>query len=86
MICSHDSIVENSRPVGAYNVPMLLMVHLLSPFVSVGVAFAAWVAASFWVFATIMGNPDGTERKDDGKAAVLGVRNWWERWLTRAIR
>ncbi len=86
MICSHDSIADNSRPSGAYNVPMLLMVHLLSPFVSVGVAFSVWVAASFWVFAVIMGNPDGTERKDDGKAAVLGVRNWWERWLARAIK
>ena len=65
---------------------MLVTVHLVSPFLSLGVALAAWVAAGFWVFAVIMGNPDGTERKDDGKAAVLGVRKWWESWLARAIR
>ena len=34
----------------------------------------------------ILGNPDGTERRDDGRAAVLGVRNWWRIWLRKADR
>lgn len=34
----------------------------------------------------ILGNPDGTERRDDGRAAVLGVRNWWRIWLRKAGR
>src|SRR4051812_17170960 len=60
-----------------YRAMMLVTVHISSPILSIGVAVAAWIAASFWVFALIMGNPDGTERRDDGKATVLAVRNWW---------
>lgn len=65
---------------------MLVLVHLLSPFVSLGVAGAAWVAASFWFYAAIIGDPDGTRGKDDGRAAVLGVQAWWESWLMRCSR
>lgn len=65
---------------------MLISVLLCSLFLSIGVALTTWVAACFWIFAAMLGNPDGTERKDDGRAAVLGVRNWWERWLLRALR
>lgn len=64
----------------------LVLVHVCSPLLSVGVAVASWVAAAFWLFAICMGNPDGTERKDDGQATVLGVRNWWEKYLLYAIR
>lgn len=53
--------------------------------VSFGVSIAEWVAASFWLFAFTMGNPDGTERGDDGRATVLAVRDWWERYLLQAV-
>ncbi|PGG98375.1 hypothetical protein AJ79_08883 [Helicocarpus griseus UAMH5409] len=69
-----------------YSSPMLLLVHLLSPLFITPILFAAWIAAFFWVFAMILGNPDGTERRDDGRVAVLGVRNWWWIWLCRARR
>ena len=59
----------------------LVLVHAISPVLSVGVAISAWVAACFWLFALMMGNPDGTERGDDGRATVLNLRNWWERFL-----
>jgi hypothetical protein len=62
----------------------LIAVQILSPVVSVGVAIVGWIAAPFWIFAIIMGNPDGTERRDDGRATVLAVRNWWERCLLKA--
>lgn len=65
---------------------MLILIHLVSPLISVGVAIASWVTAGFWVFTSIMGNPDGTERRDDGADAVLAVRNWWERCLLTALR
>lgn len=65
---------------------MLLIVQLVAPVISLGVTLAAWVAASFWLFALIMGNPDGTERGDDGRNTVILVRNWWEKWLLRAAR
>ncbi|KIX94544.1 uncharacterized protein Z520_09590 [Fonsecaea multimorphosa CBS 102226] len=64
----------------------LVLVHIVSPLISVGNAIAAWIVAVFWVFAIIMGNPDGTERRDDGRASVLLLRDWWERCLLFAIR
>lgn len=77
---------RSSEVITSYSAWMLAMVHLLSPFVSVGVAVAAWVAASFWFYAAIIGDPDGVHGKDDGRAAVRGVQAWWERWLMRASR
>lgn len=65
---------------------ILILTQIISPLLSVGVAVAAWIAAAFWLFALMMGNPDGTERGDDGRAAVLGVRNWWEKFHLSAIR
>ena len=64
----------------------LVFVHFFSPILSVGVAFFSWIAAVFWLFALIMGNPDGTEKRDDGRATVIGVRNWWEKYFLNAIR
>ncbi|KAL4937690.1 hypothetical protein BDV06DRAFT_202419 [Aspergillus oleicola] len=66
-----------------YSVPGLIMVLLLSALLSFGLLLLAWTAAFFWVFAMILGNPDGTERKDDGRAAVLGVTRWWQIWLSK---
>ncbi len=63
----------------------LITVQVASPVVSIGVALAGWVAASFWLFAMMMGNPDGTERRDDGRATVLAVRDWWEGCLLKAV-
>lgn len=65
---------------------MFVAVQLVSPIVSIGVMFAAWISGAFWVFAIIMGNPDGTERRDDGADAVIAVRNWWEKYLLQALK
>lgn len=67
-----------------YSVGGLIMVLLLSSLMSFGLLILAWTAAFFWVFAMMLGNPDGTERKDDGRAAVLGVTRWWQIWLGKA--
>ncbi|KAI9367179.1 hypothetical protein BJX61DRAFT_538274 [Aspergillus egyptiacus] len=66
-----------------YSIGGLIMVLLLSSLMSFGLLLLAWTAAFFWIFAMILGNPDGTERKDDGRAAVLGVSRWWQLWLGR---
>lgn len=50
-----------------------------------GVAVAAWTVAMYWVFAAIVGDPDGSEGGNDGVETVLGLRGWWERWLVRAM-
>lgn len=64
----------------------VLAVHLLSPFVSVGVAFASWIAGFFWFFSAVLGDPAGKDGHNDGKATVLGVRAWWAGWLCRGLR
>ncbi|OJJ47085.1 hypothetical protein ASPZODRAFT_44929, partial [Penicilliopsis zonata CBS 506.65] len=62
----------------------LLLVLLLSAFLCIPLVLATWTTACFWVFAAVLGNPDGTERRDDGQTAVLGVGKWWQRWLSKA--
>ncbi|KAI9697269.1 MAG: hypothetical protein M1836_004833 [Candelina mexicana] len=71
---------------GEYSASSLSLTHLLSPVVSVGVAVAAWVAAVFWFYAAILGDPDGKGGSNDGQATVLSVWGWWEAWLMRPIK
>ncbi|KAJ5175910.1 uncharacterized protein N7482_001787 [Penicillium canariense] len=71
-------------PTRYYAVGASILVLTISPFFSIAILLFAWTAAFFWVFAMVMGNPDGTERKDDGRAAVLGVCKWWHTWLGKA--
>lgn len=68
------------------NTPMLIPLNLLGPIYAVGIAVSAWVAAAFWFYATILGDPEGVDGRDDGRAAVLGVSGWWERWLEKGAR
>jgi hypothetical protein len=69
-----------------YSPSMLVVVHLFSPVIAIGVAISAWTAAFFWFFSAILGDPAGQDGHNDGKESILGVRNWWERWLSRALR
>lgn len=62
----------------------LVTVHLLAPFLCLGLMVSVWTAAFFWIFAITLGNPDGTEKGDDGRAAVLGVNGWWQKWLRKS--
>jgi len=63
---------------------MLIFIALFSPVYAVGIAAASWIAAVFWFYSAILGEPQEANRFDnDGRAAVLGVRRWWERWLVK---
>lgn len=66
-------------------VSSLLLVHALSPFTSMAVALSAWAVAIYWLFAAMIGDPDGTEGGNDGRATVLGLRAYWEMWLCKAM-
>ncbi|KAL5425725.1 hypothetical protein PMIN06_009017 [Paraphaeosphaeria minitans] len=79
-------LVYSFAAADSYSAPMLVVVHLFSPFVAVGVAIAAWTAACFWFFSAILGDPAGQDGHNDGKESILGVRTWWDRWLSRALR
>lgn len=76
---------------------MLIIVNLFAPIVSVAIALSAWTAAFFWFYAAIIGDPEGLdqesrrsshlkEEEEDGKTSVMAVRDWWKRWLTKALR
>jgi len=67
------------------SVSSLLLVHVLSPFVAMAVSLSAWAVAIYWVFAAMIGDPDGTEGGNDGRATVLGLRAYWEMWLCKAM-
>lgn len=76
-----------SAPLSSmYNTPLLLLVCLLSPFVAVGIAIATWISASFWIYASIIGDPGSKDGHNDGRESVLAVRSYWESWLLRALR
>lgn len=79
-------LVYSHNPATDYSPPMLVLIHLFSPIVAFGVAIAAWTAAAFWFFSSILGDTGGHDGHNDGKESILGVRNWWERWLSRGLR
>ena len=68
------------------NIAILFVVNILAPLYAIFVAISAWVAGVFWVYTAILGNPDQKEERNDGREAVLGVRNMWERWLLQGSR
>ncbi|OAX79385.1 hypothetical protein ACJ72_06298 [Emergomyces africanus] len=70
-----------STTITTHSPLLLFLIHLVSPLLIPPLLLASWIAASFWVFTMILGNPDGMEWRDDGRVAVLGVRNWWWSWL-----
>lgn len=69
----------------SYRTGMLVMVQLLSPFASMGMMVVAWIVAVFWLLTMVVGDPAGTDKRDDGRETVLTVRNWWECWLVRGV-
>lgn len=68
-----------------YHTGMLVMVQLLSPFASMGMMVVAWIVAVFWLLTMVVGDPAGTDKRDDGRETVLTIRNWWEDWLARSM-
>lgn len=71
---------------GSYHTFMLVMVHLLSPFLSLGIMIAAWGLAVYWASSVVVGDPAGKDNRDDGRETVLGLRKWWERWLKCGVK
>jgi hypothetical protein len=73
-----------------YRAGTLAMVQLTTPFASLGMMIAAWVAAVFWLASAVVGDPApttaGQDKHDDGKETIMALRNWWEKWLVRCIR
>jgi hypothetical protein len=83
--CIYTPLPPHANEDGSYHNGMLLLVHLLSPFLSFAIMFAAWVLAFYWLASGMVGDPAGQDKRDDGKETVLGLRNFWERWLMRSV-
>ncbi|KAF2201949.1 hypothetical protein GQ43DRAFT_17108 [Delitschia confertaspora ATCC 74209] len=82
----HLHLIYSYSSATDYSIPLLIIIHLLSPLVASGVAVMAWTSAFFWCFSALLGDPAGQDGHNDGKDSILGVRNWWDRWLSRALR
>ncbi|KAL8690373.1 MAG: hypothetical protein Q9218_004168 [Villophora microphyllina] len=83
---STDSDKSNEETRNDHSVFLLILINVLSPVYAAGIAVTAWVAAGFWFTALILGNPDGRDGRDDGRAVVMGVKNLWEKWLKKGLR
>ena len=84
--CIYTPLPPYANEDASYHTFMLVMVHILSPFLSFVMMFAAWVLAVYWVSSAMVGDPAGQDKRDDGKETVLGLRRWWERWLMRSVK
>ncbi|WPH03977.1 Hypothetical protein R9X50_00686000 [Acrodontium crateriforme] len=69
-----------------YNAFTLVLVHFLSPLLSLGMMLVAWVVAVYWASSAIVGDPAGMDKQDDGRETVLALRRWWERWLLQSVK
>ncbi|KAF2207851.1 hypothetical protein CERZMDRAFT_91663 [Cercospora zeae-maydis SCOH1-5] len=82
----HTPLPPHADEDTSYRPGMLVLVSLLSPFLSMGMALAAWVAAIFWLSSAVVGDPAGMDKRDDGRETVMALRKWWEKWLIGSMR
>ncbi|KAK4555561.1 hypothetical protein LTR86_007314 [Recurvomyces mirabilis] len=83
--CIYTPLPPHANDDRSYHPWKLLMVHMTSPFLSLGIMFMAWVLAVYWVSSAVVGDPAGMDKRDDGRETVLGLRGWWERYLMRCV-
>jgi hypothetical protein len=83
--CTYTPLPPHADEDTSYHAPMLVAVHMLSPFLALGMMFSSWVVAAYWVCSAILGDPAGLDKRDDGRETVLGLRGWWEAWLMRSV-
>lgn len=84
--CIYTPLPPYANEDASYHAFMLVVIHLLSPFLSFVMMFAAWVLAVYWISSAVVGDPGGQDKRDDGKECVLTLRRWWEKWLRRSVR
>lgn len=84
--CIYTPLAPHANEDGSYHSCMLFVVHMVSPFLAVAMVFASWVLAIYWLCSGVVGDPAGQDKRDDGKETVLGLRNWWERWLMKGVK
>ena len=87
LIYSDAEEINQEEGASSASSSTLVVLNVFAPFYAMGIMLAAWVAAGFWFFGAILGDPNGRQEKDkDEQAVVLYVSRWWERWLLRGFR
>ena len=84
--CIYTPLAPHANEDSSYHAFTLVVVHVLSPFLSFGMMFVAWVLAVYWLSSAMVGDPGGMDRRDDGRESVLSLRGWWEYWLMRSVK
>lgn len=84
--CIYTPLSPHANEDGSYHSGMLFIGHIVSPFISMAIMFASWVLAIYWLCSGVVGDPAGQDKRDDGKETVLGLRNWWEKWLMKGVK
>ncbi|KAK0257122.1 hypothetical protein LTR01_000377 [Friedmanniomyces endolithicus] len=84
--CIYTPLPPHANEEISYHAWIFVAVHILSPLLSLGVMFLAWVLAVYWLSSVVVGDPAGMDRRDDGRETVLWLRGWWERLLQRSVK
>ncbi|KAK1815306.1 hypothetical protein LTR12_010275 [Friedmanniomyces endolithicus] len=84
--CIYTPLPPHANEEMSYHAWTLVVVHMLSPLLSLGMMFLAWVLAVYWVSSVVVGDPAGMDRRDDGRETVLWLRGWWESFLKRCLK
>jgi hypothetical protein len=82
------SLIYAEPPTESFDVTILVLILLLSPLISIGIGIAALIALVFWLYAGILGDPNGldvVQGSNDGRTFVLAIRNWWKGYLMKSI-
>lgn len=84
--CIHTPLPPHANEDRSYHAWVLVAVHILSPFLSLGMMLVAWVVAVYWVSSAVVDDPAGIDKRDDGRETVLALRGWWEAYLLRSVK
>lgn len=84
--CIYTPLAPHANEDSSYHTATLLMVHICSPFLSLGMMLVAWVLGVYWVSSVVVDDPAGMDKRDDGRDTVLWLRGWWEGWLLRSVK
>ncbi|KAK5112113.1 hypothetical protein LTR62_004455 [Meristemomyces frigidus] len=83
--CIYTPLPPHANDDRSYHPWMLAMIHITSPFLSLGMLFMSWVLAVYWISSLVVGDPAGLDKRDDGRETVLSLRGWWERYLMSCV-
>lgn len=78
----------SAPPLAAENLVLgrTILSLVAGAFLSMGIAGWSAVLGVYWVFALIIGNPDGLDGRSEGREMALATRAKWIKWLHLSLR